>query len=98
VAAAALPGAAVEQPLITAAETTGLRGRWRDIQAGFVDDPDQAVRQASELVDEVVRTLTSTLTDARRGLDDWAGDEPPTEQLRVVLRRYRTVFNRLLAD
>jgi hypothetical protein len=98
VAPAALPGAVAEQPLIAEAEMAGLRSRWRDIQSGFVDDPDQAVRLAAELVDEVVQTLTGTLADARRDLDDWAGDEPPTEQRRVVLRRYRALFNRLLAD
>ncbi|MFG1702040.1 hypothetical protein ACFLIM_02500 [Nonomuraea sp. M3C6] len=76
-----------------------VQARWRDLQASFVDDPSEAVERADGLVGEVVESLTSTLanrTDALR--DRWQGtDTPDTEQLRLALREYRNVLERLLA-
>ena len=73
-----------------------VQARWRDLQTSFVDDPGDAVQRAEGLVDEVVEALTSSLT-ARTGelRDRWkgAGD---TEQLRLALREYRVVLERLL--
>jgi hypothetical protein len=73
-----------------------VQARWRDLQTAFVDDPGDAVQRAEGLVDEVVEALTSSLT-ARTGelRDRWkgAGD---TEQLRLALREYRVVLERLL--
>ncbi|WP_346105075.1 hypothetical protein [Nonomuraea maheshkhaliensis] len=80
-------------------DPTQVQARWRDLQASFVDDPGEAVQRADGLVGEVVDSLTSALnnrTDALR--DRWkdtgGGD---TEQLRLALREYRTVLERLLA-
>ncbi|WP_053175748.1 hypothetical protein [Nonomuraea sp. SBT364] len=76
-----------------------VQARWRDLQAAFVDDPGEAVQRADGLVGEVVETLTSTL-NARTGelRERWkdAGDSD-TEQLRLALREYRGVLERLLA-
>jgi hypothetical protein len=73
-----------------------VQARWRELQTSFVDDPGDAVQRAEGLVDEVVEALTSSLT-ARTGelRDRWkgAGD---TEQLRLALREYRVVLERLL--
>ncbi|WP_433509745.1 hypothetical protein ACQP2T_38140 [Nonomuraea sp. CA-143628] len=73
-----------------------VQGRWRELQTSFVDDPSDAVQRAEGLVEEVVEAITSGLA-ARTGelRDRWkgAGD---TEQLRLALRDYRVVLERLL--
>jgi hypothetical protein len=77
-----------------------LRGRWSEIQAGFVDDPRASVKDAHDMVAEVVNELTETFTRERTNLEgQWTRDEEPdTEALRVALQRYRSFFNRLLGS
>jgi hypothetical protein len=96
----------VEQGTIAQEDTTFLPGqrmdamreRWNDVQAGFVDNPRDAVQQAHALVTEVVDDLVRTFTNERTALENqWnSGGEADTEALRVALRRYRSFFNRLL--
>lgn len=78
-----------------------VQARWRDLQASFVDDPGEAVRRADGLVGEVVEALTSALrsrTEELRGRwKDGDGDTGDTERLRLALREYRGVLERLLA-
>lgn len=75
-----------------------LRERWNDVQAGFVDDPQNAVQQAHALVTELVDDLVQTFTQERATLENqWkGGGAADTETLRVALQRYRSFFNRLL--
>jgi hypothetical protein len=91
----ALTGA---EPLVPAQEADELRSRWEGIQAGFVDDPRHAVEDANNLVDEVTSRIVETFTRARAALEDqWSrGDDVTTEELRVVLQRYRSFFDSLL--
>lgn len=76
-----------------------LRARWEEIQAGFVDDPRGAVREAHSTVGQLVDELTEIFTQERSALENqWANNrEPDTEALRLALQRYRGFFNRLLA-
>jgi hypothetical protein len=85
--------------LFADAERDGLRMRWDDVQAGFVDDPRDCVQKADGLVSDVVRQLISGFTEARSRLEQqWSrGEEVSTEDLRVALKRYREFFDRLLA-
>lgn len=81
-----------ETELFTDDAVTRLRARWRELQADFVDDPERAVREADEVVDEVVRTIT----DHRQRLSgEWQG-HTDTEHLRLAMREYRTFVDRLL--
>lgn len=77
---------------------TSLRQRWNDVQAGFVDDPQNSVQQAHGLVTQLVDELVQTFTQERSSLENqWrGGGAADTEQLRVALQRYRSFFNRLL--
>jgi len=80
-------------------ELTDYRSRWDEIQAGFVDEPGQAVERADELVSDLVKRITSSFSETRSGLESqWSqGEDASTEDLRVALTRYRAFFNRLLA-
>jgi hypothetical protein len=71
--------------------------RWREIQASFVDDPHETVREADQLADEVVNKLTTALTDRKHSLDErWQADKENTEELRLALRGYRELLDRLI--
>ena len=85
-------------PLLAANDSQALRDRWQQCQVGFVDEPREAVKQADELVAELMQTLARQFAEAREGLErQWArGDDVSTEDLRVALQRYREFFNRLL--
>ncbi|WP_106981120.1 hypothetical protein [Streptomyces fulvoviolaceus] len=65
----------------------------------FVDSPRQAVEEADSVFDEVATHFTNTLTEQRRVLrSGWQGQdaEAQTEELRVALRQYREITERLL--
>ncbi|HET8660505.1 MAG TPA: hypothetical protein VFM55_16065 [Micromonosporaceae bacterium] len=75
-----------------------LRDRWREVQLRFVDDPRSAADQARALLDDTVEELTGALRSHREELASWgsgAGDD--TERLRVAVRQYRELLDRLLA-
>jgi hypothetical protein len=78
---------------------SGLRSRWDDVQASFVDDPRQCVQKADRLVSDVVDRLTAGFAQARSRLEQqWdRGEEASTEDLRQALKRYREFFHRLLS-
>ncbi|MCM4080681.1 hypothetical protein [Paractinoplanes hotanensis] len=101
---AAVPVGAVAAPKATTpGSTTGdkllpdgdsFAERFRDIQLRFVDEPKEATAEAATLVGDAVDKLTSALKAQRDGL---AGNSDDTEKLRVELRAYRDILNRLLA-
>lgn len=74
-------------------EEIDFDARWHDIKAGFVDDPRDSVEKADALIDEAV----SALAARRQSLvDGWKnGDENDTEKLRLALREYRSLFDKL---
>ena len=80
-------------------DLSGLRSRWDDVQAAFVDDPRECVQKADRLVSDVVEQVTTGFADARSRLEEqWSrGQEASTEDLRQALKRYREFFQRLLA-
>ena len=90
---------AADRELFEAEETTKLRGRWSDIQGGFVDEPRLAVKEADTLVADVMKRLTDTFARQRTSLEQqWDhGEHATTEDLRVALQRYRAFFDRLLS-
>jgi hypothetical protein len=80
-------------------DATLFRERWQLVQTRFVDDPRGAVRDADALVSEVTQSLTSHFAEQRTSLESqWSsGDDVDTEALRVAIRRYRSLFERLLS-
>ena len=86
-------------PLFDADAVTSFRGRWQEVQTGFVDDPRRAVRDADELVAAVISALASSFAEHKGDLEaQWREGEPATEELRVALRRYRSFFDQLIGS
>ena len=73
--------------------------RWEQLQSRFVDEPRDAVKEADDLVTEVLERITSRFEDERRSLESqWdSGKDVSTEDLRIALQRYRSFFGRLLS-
>ncbi len=86
-------------PLFSQEEAKDFRTRWDAIQAGFVDEPRQAVQQADSLVAGAMKRLAEMFAAERAKLEgQWdRGDDVSTEDLRLALRRYRSFFGRLLS-
>ncbi|WP_149258673.1 hypothetical protein [Actinomadura sp. K4S16] len=98
----AAPGAAsggAPEKLFDAAEAGRLRERWHEVQAAFVDDPGESVRKADGLASEAVDALARSLAAQRRSLTEEldGGGQPDTERLRLTLRRYRDLLDRIFA-
>ena len=87
-----------EGELFSASERNELKDRWNDIQARFVDEPRGSVEEANALVSDLMDRLVSSFSEQRERLEEqWdRGDDVTTEDLRVVLMRYRSFFGRLL--
>jgi hypothetical protein len=86
-------------PLFATTEVEQFRTQWKEIQSTFVDSPQDAVREADELVAEIMQNLAATFAEHKSTLEgQWSrGDEVQTEDLRLALRQYRTFFNQLLS-
>ena len=75
-----------------------LTARWDALKGGFVDEPRQAVAEADQLVRELLDELQEVFRTQREGLEQGLdADQTSTEDLRVALRRYRSLFDRLLS-
>jgi hypothetical protein len=72
--------------------------RWQEIQAGFVDEPRRAVQDADALVVDMMDRLARMLASEREQLESLGeAGKVSTEDLRLGLRRYRALYERLLA-
>jgi hypothetical protein len=95
--------AGLDEPLLSDAD--GFRARWHRAQAGFIDDPREAVGDAADLIEQTAQALVGALRQRQRELRVlWergpAGDTAPadgadTEHLRLMMQRYRALFNQL---
>jgi hypothetical protein len=76
-----------------------FRTRWLAIQSKFVDDPSASVKEADDLVADVIQGITASFADRRGSLEkNWnGGSEASTEDLRQALKQYRSFFERLLS-
>lgn len=81
-------------PLFGAEVAQTFRARWDAAQTSFVDDPRQAVLKADELVEQMIKSLAHSFAEERgRQMNETAS----TENLRLALRRYRSLFQRMLS-
>jgi len=86
-------------PLLSPQFVQDLRNRWDRIQTGFVDEPRAAVQQADELVASAVKKLAESFAEARNTLErQWdRADQVSTEDMRIVLKKYRSFFHKLMS-
>jgi hypothetical protein len=92
----AAPGQAGPSALLLGSlDADEIRNRFLDIQAGFVDEPRQAVEEAGRFVDGLVQQVVDAL-QAQRGQVAGPAPEGSTEDLRLALRAYRQFVDRLL--
>ncbi|MFE7166013.1 hypothetical protein [Streptomyces sp. NPDC057616] len=96
-------GTGTDTALLSHDECDKLELRLRNAVSGFVDSPKQAVEEADHVVEEIAGRFTEALTRRRRTLrTSWQdGDadkvtHSDTEQLRLALRDYRQLAERLL--
>lgn len=89
----------VGELLFTEQDVRSFRSRWQDLQGQFVDDPRGAVEAADALVNQMTQSLNSRFAENRSRLEtQWSsGQDVDTEELRLALRRYHALFDRLLA-
>ncbi len=80
-------------------ERDHLKSHWMEIQSEFVDEPRKSIEEADGLVATTIQRLAESFADARSKLEQqWSrGGDVSTEDLRVLLQRYRSFFDRLLA-
>ena len=93
------PGHEELAPLFEGDEAKKFRSRWLAIQSKFVDDPGASVKQADDLVSDVIKSVTMNFSNRRIALEkQWHGGEAEasTEDLRMAIKRYRSFFDRLL--
>jgi hypothetical protein len=86
------------EPLFEDESARKFRSRWQVIQSKFVDDPRDSVKQADDLVADIIKNVTMSFADRRIGLEkQWkSGENISTEDMRQALKRYRSFFERLL--
>ena len=91
------------------ADVAALRTRWQRVQASFVDGPEEAVGDAADLIEQTAQALVGALRQRQRQLrvmwengaasapadGEPASRGPDTEHLRLMMQRYRALFNQL---
>jgi hypothetical protein len=87
------------ESLLSADQSERFTTRWQQIQTSFVDEPRDAVAEADALVADLMQRLAASFSHERERLESqWdRGDDVSTEDLRVALTRYRSLFDRLLS-
>ncbi|GEC08974.1 hypothetical protein SSP24_66290 [Streptomyces spinoverrucosus] len=90
-------------PLLPREETDKFELRMQQAVSSFVDGPRAAIEEADHVMEEIANRFTDAVTQRRRTLRrSWeATDEATpatsdTEQLRLALRDYRELADRLL--
>jgi len=80
-------------------ELSSYREHWQEVQSRFVDQPEEAVKEADEMVGKLIERLSDIFDGQRASLEArWQnGSEADTEDLRVTMQRYRSFMDRLLA-
>lgn len=88
-------------PLLSSDETKDFRARWDAIPVGFVDEPRSVVEQTDSLVAGAIKRMAEIFADERTKLEgQWdrgSSASTATEDLRFVLRSYRSFLGRLLS-
>ncbi|MDO0937648.1 hypothetical protein QQY66_40185 [Streptomyces sp. DG2A-72] len=93
------PGRPPGAELVPQGERDKFTLRLQQALNNFVDNPHKAVEEADGVFDDIATQFTNTLTERRRVLRaSWQDQETDTqtEELRLALRQYREITERLL--
>jgi hypothetical protein len=70
--------------------------RWSEILVAFVDDPRGSVKMAADAVDEAIDEFVNSVRARQRTMSSsWETAGTGTEQLRMALRDYRTLWHQV---
>lgn len=69
--------------------------RFEEVQAQFIEEPQEAVRQAEALLGEAVERMTVTLHEQIRRIQNDVGDDKDTERLRMAMKNYKNLIHSL---
>ncbi|MFJ4470820.1 hypothetical protein ACIP2X_25520 [Streptomyces sp. NPDC089424] len=90
-------------PLLPGEESAKFELRLQQAMASFVDGPRAAIEEADHVLEEIAARFTEAVTQRRRTLrrswessDEATPATSDTEQLRLALRDYRELAERLL--
>jgi hypothetical protein len=85
--------------LFPSEQCKNLSDEWQNIQASFVDAPRVSVQKADALVKKTVGILETSFAEMHNSLEqNWERDrQVSTEDLRLALQNYRSLFQRLLS-
>ncbi|MFD5050689.1 hypothetical protein [Streptomyces tendae] len=103
-APSAVTPAGVAGPLLAAGESDRLGERLHHAVTGFVDAPRASVEEADRVLEEIAARFTDAVAHRRRTLrsswqeagPDGGAPSTDTEQLRLALRDYRELADRLM--
>jgi len=70
--------------------------RWNTVQAEFVEDPRRAVGDAGNLMAELMDHIAKNLRQRGSDLGKNRDGESDTEAMRLEMRRYKDLMNRML--
>jgi hypothetical protein len=87
-------------PLFDDSEAENFRTQWMNIQSKFVEDPRASVQDADQLVADVLKSMAASFHERRTSLEKQWNDgnkDISTEDLRLMIKRYRSFFDRLLS-
>ncbi|MDK1471933.1 hypothetical protein QNO07_00570 [Streptomyces sp. 549] len=88
-----------EESLVPHGERDKLTERLHTATTNFVDSPREAVQEADQVLEETLRQLNDSLSERHRLLKAalrGSEDRSETEDLRLALRQYRELTERLL--
>ncbi|MFG2682159.1 hypothetical protein [Streptomyces sp. NPDC048392] len=92
-------GFAAPETLLPSAERGAVMDRLRKAINTFADAPHEALEEAEAAFDDAAAHLAHALAERRRALhESWQDKAPEThaEELRLALRQYREITQRLL--
>ncbi|MFH8974921.1 hypothetical protein [Streptomyces sp. NPDC017890] len=90
---------AAPDPLLSPDERDAVLQRLRHAINAFAENPRQALEEAEGAFDDAAAQLANALAERRRAMHDHWQDRDATteaEELRLALRQYREVTQRLL--
>lgn len=84
------------EPLLASTSAEAFLDRWSDIQATFIEDPQESVAEADALLTEVLTAYQQAVEQRREHLSSTVGNTADTEKMRLALLDYRTIITTML--